>query len=49
MSCLCELMKSDTKNGAMLINVARGLANFGAFQQNSDKLVSESLKDCLLN
>ena len=37
--CLCDIMKSDIKNTALLTQVSRSIANFAAFPQNTDKLV----------
>lgn len=37
--CLCDIMKSDIKNTALLTQVSRSIANFAAFPQNTDKLL----------
>lgn len=39
MECLCNMLKSDTNNTALIIQVARGIANFAKFQQNADRLM----------
>lgn len=39
MICLCDIMKSDIKNTALLTQVSRSIANFAAFPQNTDKLL----------
>ncbi|VDH90284.1 Hypothetical predicted protein [Mytilus galloprovincialis] len=39
LSCLCEIMKSDVKGSALLVQISRGVANFSAFPQNTDKLL----------
>ncbi|CAG2221486.1 unnamed protein product [Mytilus edulis] len=39
LSCLCEIMKSDVKSSALLVQISRGMANFAAFPQNTDKLL----------
>ncbi|XP_063445797.1 uncharacterized protein LOC134725699 isoform X2 [Mytilus trossulus] len=39
LSCLGEIMKSDMKSSALLVQISRGMANFAAFPQNTDKLL----------
>ncbi|KAK3092096.1 hypothetical protein FSP39_025145 [Pinctada imbricata] len=37
---LCDILRSDTQNSDLIVNVVRGIANFSKFQQNSSKLMS---------
>ncbi|XP_069123641.1 uncharacterized protein [Argopecten irradians] len=39
MECMCEVLKSGVKNKELVIQLARGIANFAKLEQNTDRLM----------
>ncbi|OWF37808.1 uncharacterized protein LOC110467014 [Mizuhopecten yessoensis] len=39
MECLCEVLRLDIKSKELVIQLARGIANFAKFEQNADRLM----------
>ncbi|XP_033755429.1 uncharacterized protein LOC117338263 [Pecten maximus] len=39
MECMCEVLKSDVRNKELVLQLARGVANFAKFEQNADRLM----------